>query len=111
MVFGNDVIVLAPGAIATPIWDKADAVDIAPYAATVYADPLARIKKEMIQLGRNGLPPERVGRLVQKVLTINRPRTRYTITPQPLLHFLVRAMPKRWADRLYASRLGLQRRG
>jgi len=111
MVFGIDVIVIAPGAIATPIWDKADAVDIAPYAGTVYADPLARIKKEMIVLGRAGLPPEKVGRLVQKVLTIKAPRTRYTITPQPLLHFFLRALPKRWADRLYASRLGLTRRG
>ena len=27
MVFGIDVIVVAPGAVATPSWDKADAVD------------------------------------------------------------------------------------
>ena len=27
MIFGIDVIIVAPGAVATPIWDKADAVD------------------------------------------------------------------------------------
>ena len=28
MVYGVDVIIIAPGAIATPIWDKADTVDV-----------------------------------------------------------------------------------
>jgi short-subunit dehydrogenase len=26
MIYGVDVIIIAPGAIATPIWDKADAL-------------------------------------------------------------------------------------
>jgi len=107
MVLGIDVIVIAPGAIATPIWDKADAVDITPYAGTPYAAPIAKIKREMLTLGRQGLAPEKVGRLVQRVLTIRSPHVRYTIAPQPLLHFFLGALPKRWADRLYASRLGL----
>ena len=40
MLFGVDVIVVAPGAIATPIWEKADTVDIAPLADTPYAPAL-----------------------------------------------------------------------
>ena len=34
MIFGIDVIVVAPGFVATPIWDKADAVDVAPFGNT-----------------------------------------------------------------------------
>jgi len=111
MVFGIDVIVIAPGAVATPIWDKADAIDLAPYASTPYAGPLARIKKEMITRGRKGLPPEVIGRAVHRALTAPHPRTRYTITPEPFGSFLLSILPKRWADRIYAKMLGLKRGG
>src|SRR5438477_8562922 len=43
MVFGIDVIVVAPGAVATPIWDKSD-VDVTPYANTPYASALDKMK-------------------------------------------------------------------
>ena len=36
MLFGIDVVMVAPGAVATPIWDKAE-VDITPFANTPYA--------------------------------------------------------------------------
>jgi NAD(P)-dependent dehydrogenase (short-subunit alcohol dehydrogenase family) len=110
MVFGIDVIVVAPGAVATPIWDKADAIDITPYAATPYAEALARVKRVMIAMGRDGLPPERVGRVVATALTSARPCTRYTysVTPDPVQNFLARVLPKRLVDRLIAKRLGLR---
>ena len=31
MLFGIDVIIVAPGSVATPIWDKAEQIDLAPY--------------------------------------------------------------------------------
>ena len=39
MLFGIDVVVVAPGAVATPIWDKAEEFDITPFATTPYAAP------------------------------------------------------------------------
>ena len=48
MIFGVDVIVVAPGTIATPIWNKADAVDVTPFANSPYAPALARLKGYMI---------------------------------------------------------------
>ena len=111
MIFGIDVIVVAPGAVATPIWDKADAIDITPYASTPYAEALATLKRQMIAMGRNGLPPERVGAVIATALTAARPRTRYTytVTPEPVQNFLANALPKRLVDRLIAKRLGLRR--
>jgi NAD(P)-dependent dehydrogenase (short-subunit alcohol dehydrogenase family) len=44
MLFGIDVIVVAPGSVATPIWDKAEAMDITPFAATPYADALKTMR-------------------------------------------------------------------
>jgi NAD(P)-dependent dehydrogenase (short-subunit alcohol dehydrogenase family) len=106
MLFGIDVVIIAPGAVATPIWDKADAIDIAAYAGSPYAASLA-IAKEIIAAGRRGFPPERVGRAVLLALTATRPKTRYILTPTPVHHWMVRLLPKRIVDRLIARRLGL----
>ncbi len=86
MVYGIDVIVIAPGAIATPIWDKAEEVDVGPYAHTVYAPALHKTKSMMIDLGRKGLPPEKIGEAIWRALTVAHPKTRYTITPDPLVN-------------------------
>ena len=109
MLFGVDVIVVAPGAIATPIWDKADAVDIAPFANTAYAPALHRVKDYMVSMGRKGLPPERVGEAVRIALTAAKPETRYTVTPNPIQNFLFNILPKRMVDNLIAARLGLKK--
>lgn len=60
--FGIDVIVVAPGAVATAIWAKAEQVDITPYLDTPYAAALERMRSVMLGLGKKGLPPEqRIG--------------------------------------------------
>ena len=110
MIYGVDVIVVAPGAIATPIWDKADSIDVTRYDNTPYAKSLAMVKKYMIELGRKGLPPERIGETVRTALTAASPKTRYVVTPEPLTNWMSLNMPKRMIDRTIAKRLGLVRR-
>lgn len=109
MIFGIDVIVIAPGAVATPIWDKAETVDVQQYANTAYAKPLSTIRAFMLALGRSGLPPEKLGEAVHAALTTARPKTRYRVSPQPVQDFLQIALPKRLVDRVIAGRLGLTR--
>jgi NAD(P)-dependent dehydrogenase (short-subunit alcohol dehydrogenase family) len=108
MLFGIDVIIIAPGPIATPIWDKADLLDIAAFADTPYFQSLT-IARQAIAEGRQGLPADVIGRAVLRALTTARPRTRYTITPTPITEWLVHVLPKRWVDRLVAKKLGLKR--
>src|SRR6185437_16145294 len=69
MVFGIDVIMIRPGAVATPIWDKADEVDVTRFTNTPYYSSLDKVKEVMIGQGRKGYPPERIGRAVLKALT------------------------------------------
>jgi len=107
MLWGIDVIVVAPGTIATPIWDKAEQADIARYSNTPYAAALNAVRDYMLVNGRKGLKPEQVGELVHRALTAARPKTRYVITPDPLQNLLVGTLPKRMVDRLIARRLGL----
>ena len=108
MLFGIDVIVVAPGAVATPIWDKAEQIDVSRYANTPYAPALDMVRNYMIAEGRKGFPPEKIGRAVLKALTVAHPRVRYTVTPDPFRNFLMSALPKRMVDRMIAGRLGLK---
>ncbi len=75
MLFGIDVIVVAPGAVATPIWAKAEEVDISQYANTPYVKQLERIRSYMLDRGPKGLKPEKLGGdYLQRLL---RPSRRY----------------------------------
>jgi NAD(P)-dependent dehydrogenase (short-subunit alcohol dehydrogenase family) len=108
MIFGVDVIIVAPGAVATPIWEKADAVDVTAFADTPYAPALARLKRGMVSMGKQGLTPERIGEAVKSALTAVRPKTRYTLTPSPMQDMMARTLPKRMVDSMIARRLGLK---
>ena len=105
--FGIDVIVIAPGAVATPIWSKAEKADIAPYRDTPYGPALQRLRAYMLALGKEGLPAERIGQTVAEALTAARPRVRYAVSPQPLQDWIARSLPKRLVDRIIGGRLGL----
>ena len=111
MIYGVDVIVIAPGAVNTPIWDKADSVDVTPYANTPYRQALDNVRTYMIEIGRAGFPPERIGKAVHVALTAPNPKTRYVVTPQPLTNWLGLNLPKRFFDKQVAKRLGLERLG
>lgn len=107
ILYGVDVIVIAPGAIATPIWDKADALDVSAYASTPYGPSVDKVKSYMTEMGRKGLPPEKIGQTVLTALTSAKPKTRYVVTPDPMGNWLSLHMPKRMVDRTIAKQLGL----
>jgi NAD(P)-dependent dehydrogenase (short-subunit alcohol dehydrogenase family) len=106
---GIDVIVVAPGAVATPIWDKADAIDVSRYANTPYAGSLDRLKKAAVEGGRKGLSEETLGLAIHKALSARSPKARYVVTPDRLQYFMGVNLPKRMLDRIVANRLGLKR--
>jgi len=107
MLLGIDVIIVAPGAVATPIWGKADKMDVIAFARTPYAASLRALGDYMREAGKGGLPPEKIGALVHKVLTMAHPRTHYVITPDWMRYLLLRFLPKRLSDFLVAKTLGL----
>ena len=107
MLFGIDVIIVAPGAVKTPIWGKAEEVDISGYSNSPFFPPLQRIRKFMLQLGETGLPPEKIAETIADALTSPSPKVRYQITPDPMRHLMTAVLPKRMVDRIIAKRLGL----
>jgi short-subunit dehydrogenase len=107
MLFGIDVIIVAPGAVKTPIWSKAEEVDISAYKNSPFFPAMEKMRAFMLQLGANGLPPERIAETVYVALTLPRPKVRYSIVPDPVRVGMMKALPKRALDKIIAKRLGL----
>jgi len=107
MLFGIDVIIVAPGAVKTPIWGKAEEVDISSYKNSPFYPALKKVREVMLQFGKNGLPAETIAETVFEALTTAKPKVRYQITPDPIRHLATAILPKRTIDRIIARRLGL----
>lgn len=105
---GIDVIIIAPGAVNTPIWDKESAQNTGRYAATEYAKPMQAFQRYATGIGKAGYAPEVVGRFIRKVFETKKPKARYAIVPNPISNwFLPRALPDRWLDKLIGRNFGL----
>jgi NAD(P)-dependent dehydrogenase (short-subunit alcohol dehydrogenase family) len=107
MLFGIDVIIIAPGAVRTPIWSKADDVDISAYKNSPFFPALGKIRQYMMKLGETGLPAEKIAEAIGEALTSASPKVRYQLTPDPMRHLMTAVLPKRTVDRIVAKRLGL----
>lgn len=107
MLFGIEVVIVAPGAVKTPIWSKAEEVDYSPYNNSPFFPALQRLRKFMREFDENGLPAERIAEVIAEALTSARPRLRYQIVPNPSRQFVAAILPKRMVDRIVARRLGL----
>ena len=107
MLFGIDVIVIGPGAIATPIWDKAESEDLSRFSNTPYGPMMAKVADYMLTSGRKGLPPQDVGALIWKCLTDPKPKVRYRILRNEFIDVTMpNLLGKRAVDKIIAKRLG-----
>jgi NAD(P)-dependent dehydrogenase (short-subunit alcohol dehydrogenase family) len=106
MLFGIDVIIVAPGAVKTPIWGKAG--DTNPGGAnSPYAPAVEKIRAFTKHLSEIGLAPEKIAEVIATALTSPSPKVRYQITPDPMRHLILGMLPKRTVDGIIAKRLGL----
>jgi NAD(P)-dependent dehydrogenase (short-subunit alcohol dehydrogenase family) len=107
MLFGIDVIIIAPGPVKTPIWSKAEEVDISAYKNSPFFPAMERMRKFMLHLGEIGLPAEKIAEAIADALTSASPKVRYQLTPDPMRHLMTSVLPKRMVDKIIAKRLGL----
>jgi len=112
VLFGIDAIAIGPGAVKTPIWDKAEVDNSAnPYANSVWAEPIAAFSQTMLDGGRTGLAPELVAADVYRALTDRKPKARYAPVPNKLTNYtLPMWLPKRFIDSVFWRRFGMARK-
>jgi NAD(P)-dependent dehydrogenase (short-subunit alcohol dehydrogenase family) len=110
MLYGIDVIIIGPGAVATPIWDKGEQADLTKYQHTEYVEAARKFQKYMVEDGRKGLPSEKIGEVVLHALTTSKPRVRYPVVPNMLKNWIIpMLLPKRYVDKLIAKGLGFRK--
>ena len=108
IAFGVDVIVIEPGMIATPIWDKADMADYSAYDETVYAASIGELRRWAVEKGGAAPAAEKVANAVLRALTSRHPPKRISVVKNWVLdYFLPPLLPTKLADYLVARHLGL----
>lgn len=99
MLFGIDVIIIEPGSIRTPIWDKGLSLDMTSYRGSAYEELIARTHHDLEGQRDDALPVERVTAAIHTALTKRRPKTRYVVPNSPLTRWwLPHLIPDRWLD-------------
>ncbi|MGJ3264524.1 MAG: SDR family NAD(P)-dependent oxidoreductase [Salinarimonas sp.] len=109
--FGIPVIVMAPSAVATPVWEKVAVQGLDRFDHTRYGGAfrwaLGGIVSGAPQRGR---PPEAVARATFTAMTARRPRLRYAPAARPFLENVVLPrVPKRFVDAVFRWRLSAAR--
>ena len=112
VIFGIDAIAVGPGAVKTPIWDKAEKDNSGnPYSNSPWAKPIEKFSETMLEGGRTGLAPEVIAQTIEHALTARKPKARYAPVPNKLTNFtLPMLLPKRTVDGFFWKRFGLQDR-
>ena len=108
MLFGIDVIVVEPGAIVTPIWEKAEGKLLNEYPNTPYQLSLSKFVETAMKSGREGFPASRVAELIERILSTKKPKARYTLIPKHFVEYTIpRLLPARLLDYLMGKYLGI----
>ena len=108
MLYGIDVVMVGPGFVATPIWDKAEQADTSAYEHTDFAPAMRKFSQYMLENGRKGYPPERIAEAVLTAVTAKSPAPRYAVVKGWFENwFMPMILPRRMVDRLIARDIGL----
>lgn len=104
LLYGIDVILVEPGPIKTPIWNKSPDPGNNPFRGTDYGPALKEFYDKFIKKGQNGLPVEVVGQLIKTIIEKKKVKTRYVITKNKLLNYYIPAiLPERIVDKRIAE--------
>ena len=107
-LFGIDVIVVEPGAIITPIWDKAEGKMLQDYPDTPYQSSLRKFVETAMKSGREGFPASKVAELIERILSAKKTKARYTMIPKHFVEFTIpRLLPARTLDYFMNKYLGI----
>lgn len=111
--YGIDSIAIGPGAVKTPIWDKAEtANEDRPYKGSIWDESIEKFAEVMLQGGREGKPPEEIAEVIEEALTADKPKARYAPVPDKLTNYtLPKLLPKRMVDQAMAKRYGIEVKG
>lgn len=108
------VIVIEPGTIATPMWDKGIATldsasaNMTPAEHARYDDLVAAMRKQAVGQAGRGVHPDQAARVIAGAVQARKPRTRYLVgRDAKVLAGVTGLLGDRAVDRFVARNLGL----
>ena len=111
LMYGIDVVVIAPGPIKTPIWKKINQKDeVKRYDNSDFRESLARAMKMTDKMEQVGFEPIVIAERALSVIKNKKNNTRYRIDPTRMQNILLQLFPKRIADRMIAKRMNIIRK-
>ena len=84
MRYGITVIIIGPGAIRTPIWDKGS---LQRFEGTSYYDSLAKFYGKALAAGRKGMHLEECSRQIGDIFETEKPKIRYAVVQNKFLNW------------------------
>jgi NAD(P)-dependent dehydrogenase (short-subunit alcohol dehydrogenase family) len=111
MLFGIDLVIIEPGTVNTPMYDKGEKEDLSEFQRTEYWEAVQNFQKFIVAEARNnGLPPQRLGEAVHVALTTEKPKARYAVVPRRFKNWtLPRLLPVRMLDAAIAKQMGFKK--
>jgi NAD(P)-dependent dehydrogenase (short-subunit alcohol dehydrogenase family) len=98
--YGVKVIIIEPGRITTPIWDKGEK-NLNKYADSLFAVEAKAIGEYAIRKGKTtGLAPIEVAKTVYHVLIAANPKLRYIVAENKLEYQMIKTLPASYVDKL-----------
>jgi NAD(P)-dependent dehydrogenase (short-subunit alcohol dehydrogenase family) len=107
---GIPVVLVEPGAIATPIWRRGRSAGdevtrrLSERARDRYARQIETSQANAARSAENGLPPDRVAQVIREALTVRSPRARYLVGLDARAAATLTRLSLRLSRRLVAAR-------
>ncbi len=104
LIYGIKVVIVGPGAVKTPIWDKG--INMEPYKDTAYGKILKKFAEVAKKGGAEGLEASYLGGKIADIAEHKNPKLRYAFVPSSFTNWTIpRLLPHRWVDMFVKKQL------
>lgn len=111
VLYGIDVIVIGPGNVKTPIWEKQREKSYDEYRDTDFFEPLVKMGGYLRDLvPKDSIDLDVFSRKLVSIFEKKNPRVRYTLVNKPINHFIISSIIReKTRNRVVAGMFGLKR--
>ena len=88
MMFGIDVIIIGPGAVKTPIWEKVEEPS-GEVLSSVYGEMISKFTRQFVKESETALDVDVLAKNIFKVYNTKKPKSRYAFMTQKFSKWIV----------------------
>ena len=104
LIYGIKVIIIAPRAFKTAIWDKSNVDDrAAKFNKTEYHRAFEKFTSFIKDSSKQGKDVKGLAQKIYKISMMRNPNVKYSMGPSGLHFYLIRNLPKRFIDKILAK--------